>query len=116
MIFDAASHRPRSEFQVFCHSDVPELLAKRATTTPNLQVASGREAILGGVRGEWESPEDPPPGLWVDDQFGLRDFKNLSAYLARSVPQEPESETLMRKLLEKTITKSVVEGGTRDDA
>ncbi len=115
MIFDAASHCPRSEFQVFCHSDIPELLAKRATTTPNLQVASGHEAILSGVRGEWESPEGPPPGLWVDEQFGLRDFKNLSAYLALSVPQEPESETLMRELLEKAITKSVVKGDTRDD-
>jgi len=116
MIFDAASRRPRSEFQVFCYSDIPEVLAKRAMITPNLQVASGREAILGGVRGEWKSPEDPPPGLWVDDQFGLRDFTHLSAYLARSVPQEPESETLMREFLEKAITKSVVEGDTRDDA
>ena len=116
MIFDAASRRPRSEFQVFCYSDIPEVLAKRAMITPNLQVASGREAILGGVRGEWKSPEDPPPGLWVDDQFGLRDFTHLSAYLARSVPQEPESETLMREFIEKAITKSVVEGGTRDGA
>ncbi len=116
MIFDAASHRPRSEFQVFCYSDIPELLAKRATTTPNLQVASGREAILSGVRGEWEPSEDPPPGLWVDDQFGLRDFTNLSAYLALSVPQEPERETLVREFLEKAITKSVAEGGKRDVA
>ncbi len=116
MIFDAASHRPRSEFQVFCFSDIPAVLAKQASSTPNLQVTSGQEAILGGVRGEWRSPEDPPPGLWVDDQFGLRDFTHLSAYLARGVSQEPESETLMREFLEKGIMKSVVEGGTRDDA
>ncbi len=116
MIFDAASRCPRSEFQVFCYSDIPEVLAERAMITPNLQVTSGREAILGGVRGEWKSPEDPPPGLWVDDQFILRDFTHLSAYLARSVPQEPESETLMREFLEKASTKSVVEEGTRDDA
>ncbi len=116
MIFDAASRRPRSEFQVFFYSDIPEVLAKQAMITPNLQVTSGREAILGSVRGEWKSPEDPPPDLWVDDQFGLRDFTHLSAYLARSVSQEPESETLMREFLEKAITKSVVEGGTRDDA
>ncbi len=115
MIFDAASHRPRSEFQVFCYSDIPEVLAKRAMITPNLQVTSGSEAILGGVRREWKSPEDPLPDLWVDDQFGLRDFKNLSAYLARSLPQAPESETLMSELLEKAITKSVVEGGMRND-
>ena len=116
MIFDAASRRPRSEFQVFCYSDIPEVLAKRAMITPNLQVTSGREAILGGVRGEWKSPEDLPPSLWVNDQFGLRDFTHLSAYLARSVSQEPESETLMREFLEKAITKSVVEGGTKDNA
>jgi hypothetical protein len=116
MIFDAASHRPRSEFQVFCYSNIPEVLANRASITPNLQVASGREAILGGVRGKWESPEDPPPDIWVDDQFGLRDFKNLSAYLARSVPKEPDSEMLIRELLEKAITKSAVERGTRNDA
>ncbi len=116
MIFDAASHRPRSEFQVFCHSDIPEVLAKRASITPNLQVANGTEAILGGVRAKWEAPENPPASLWVDDQFGLRDFKNLSAYLARSMPQNPDSETLMRELLEKGTTKSVAEGGTREDA
>ena len=115
MIFDAASHCPRSEFQVFCYSDIPKALADRALTTPNLQVASGRKAILGGVLGEWEPPEDPPPDLWVDNQFGLRDFTNLSAYLALSVTQKPESETLIREFIEKAITKSVVAGGTRDD-
>ena len=116
MIFDAASRRPRSEFQVFCYSDIPESLADHALNTHNLQVTSGREAILGCVRGEWEPPKDPPPYLWVDNQFGLGDFANLSAYLARSVIQEPEGETLMRDFLEKIITKSVAEGGTRDDA
>jgi hypothetical protein len=115
MIFDAASRRPRSEFQVFCYSNIPEILAKRAMITPNLQVTSGREAILGGVRGEWKSAEDPPRDLWVDGQFGLRDFTHLSAYLARSVSQEPESETLMREFLEKATTKKVVEGGMRND-
>jgi hypothetical protein len=116
MIFDAASHCARSEFQVFCYSDIPETLAIHALNTPNLQVASGSEAILGGVRAEWEPPKDPPPGLWLEDQFGLRDFKNLSAYLARSVLIEPGSETLMCELLDKVITKNMAEGGTKDDA
>ena len=116
MIFDAASHRARSEFQVFCYSDIPETLAAQALITPNLQVANGREAILGGVRGEWEPPEDPPPGLWVDDQFGFRDFTNFSAHLARSVVQEPKSEMLVREFIEKAVTKSVTEGSTRDNA
>ncbi len=116
MIFDAASHCARSEFQVFCYSDIPEALVAQALSTPNLQVANGREAILGGVRGEWEPPEDPPPGLWVDDQFGFRDFTNFSAHLARSVVQEPKSEMLVREFIEKAITKSVTEGSTRDNA
>ena len=116
LIFDAASHRPRSEFQVFCYSDIPAVLTERAKITPNLQVTSGREAILGGVHGEWKTPEAPPPGLWVDDQFGLRDFTHLSTYLAGSVSPEQEREALMMEYLERKLTKDVVEGGTGDDA
>ena len=116
MIFDAASHCARSEFQVFCYSDIPEALAARALTTPNLQVASGREAILGGVRGEWDPPKAPPPGLWVKEQFGLRDFTDLAAHLARSVTREAEPEALLRVLLEETIAKPEVGGSKKDDA
>jgi hypothetical protein len=116
MIFDAASHCPRSEFQVFCHSDIPVLLAERATTTPNLQVASGHEAILGGVRGEWEPPEDRPPDLWVEEQFGLRDFTNLATHLARSVTRDAEHETLLREPLKETVAKPEAEGSKKDDA
>jgi len=116
LLFDAASRRERSEFLVFCHSNIPEALAKHASTTPNLQVASGREAILGGLRGEWETPKDPLGSLWVDDQFGLRDFSNLATHLARSATQEPEGEALLRELVEKAVAKRKVEGSTRDDA
>ena len=115
MIFDAALHRPRSEFQVFCYSNIPDALAKQARITPNLQVTNGHEAILGGVRAEWEHPDDPSPALWVDDQFGLRDFKNLSAHLARSVTHETESEVLVREFIEKVAT-GVTEGSTGDNA
>ena len=115
MIFDAALHRPRSEFQVFCHSDIPNLLADRASTTPNLQVTNGREAILGGERAEWEAPENAPPSIWVDDQFSLGDFKILSAYLVRTMSQGPDSETLI-SLIEKAIKKDAAEGsGKKDD-
>ena len=116
LIFDAASRCERSEFLVFCYSDIPETLAKRAVITPNLQIAGGREAILGGVRGEWEVPKDGPPGLWVEDQFGLRDFKHLAAHLARCVTREPEGETLLRELVEKVATKRKVEGGVSEHA
>lgn len=116
MIFDAASHCPRSEFQVFCYGDIPKELAKRASITPNLQVTNGVEAILGGERRKWKPPKDPPLGIWVDDQFGLRDFKNLSTYLARIVTREPEKETLILKFLNETLTESVGKGNTKENA
>ncbi|MHB8870192.1 MAG: SIR2 family protein [Thermoleophilia bacterium] len=103
LLFDAASRRERSEFVVFCYEDIPSELAERAATTPNIQVASGREAIVGGVRGDWKTPSDPPPNLWEDGQFGLRDFANLAAYLARSTTREPAGDSLLRALLRGAI-------------
>jgi hypothetical protein len=99
LLFDAAARRQRNEFIAFSYSDIPEVLASRASTTPNLQVVSGTEGILGGIRGPWKSPEDPPPNLWVDDKFALRDFGELTKYLARSLAKELESEAILRQLL-----------------
>ena len=100
LIFDAAARRERSEFVAFCYSDIPELLADRATTIPNLQVVTGREAILGGIRAPWKEPDGGlPPNLWEDGQFGLRDFRNLAAYLARSTSREADPDALMRVAL-----------------
>jgi hypothetical protein len=90
MIFDAASRRERNEFLVFCHSDIPDVLAERAIRTPNLQVCGKKEAILAGVRGDWKAPEDELPGVWDDDHLLLPDFKCLAAYLARSSTRAPE--------------------------
>lgn len=84
LIFDAAAHRPRSEFVAFCYSTIPDVLAKRATNTPNLQAVTGKEAILGGVRANWKGPTAAHPDLWDGKQFVLRDFKKLAEYLARS--------------------------------
>lgn len=92
LIFDAASRRERSEFVAFCYSDIPEALSKVATTTPNLQVVAGRDAILGGVSGKWKQPENPPPNIWENDQFLFHDFRHLAAYLARSAAGEPKSD------------------------
>jgi hypothetical protein len=103
LLFDAATQRERSEIVAFCHSDIPDVLAQRATTTPNLQVVSGREAILGGVRGEWKPPTDTQPNLWIDGQLALRDFRNLAAYLARSATREPEGDTVLRQLLKGAV-------------
>lgn len=93
MIFDAAARRERSEFVAFCYSDIPGVLSKRAGTTPNLQVISGTEAILGGVRGKWKPPANPPSELWEKNQFTLRDFRNLAAYLARSSSSQSQPPT-----------------------
>jgi len=64
--------------------------------TPNIQVASATEAIIGGVRGSWEAGEDVPESLWADDTFALRDFKNLAAYLAKSATKDEEAPVLLK--------------------
>jgi hypothetical protein len=112
MLFDAATRRERSEFVAFCHSHIPDSLAERAATTPNLQVAGGRQAIIGGVRGEWKPPEDIPPGLWDDGQFSLGDFRNLATYLARSATREPEGNAVVGDLVAKAVTKRDVDAGS----
>jgi SIR2-like domain len=99
MIFDAAQRRPRSEFTVFCHSDIPTLLAEKALSTPNLQVLAAKEAIIGGVRADWSTPTDPPDDLWADDTFGLGDFRKLATFLARSSPPQGELQERLSELL-----------------
>lgn len=91
LIFDAAAGRERSEFVAFCYSNIPDALSNRASNTPNLQVVSGTEAILSGVRGNWKVPTSPPTELWDNNQFALRDFRNLAAYLARSTSSQSQS-------------------------
>ena len=101
MLFDAARRRPRSELIAFCHGTIPDLLAERAGVTPNLQVVSPSEAILGGVRADWEAPQDSPPDLWVGDECALGDFGNFSRFLARSSPPGGELEARLGELLAK---------------
>jgi len=90
-IFEAAARRPRSEFLAFCHSKIPDVLANRASDTPNLQAATGTEAILGGVRAKWKAPATPQPGVWENDEFLLRDFRKLAEYLARNAAIDPKN-------------------------
>ena len=92
LIFDAAARRERSEFLAFCYSTIPDTLASRALTTPNLQVVNGDEAILSGIRAPWKAPAEASPNLWEDGKFALCDFRNLAAYLARSTAREEEKE------------------------
>lgn len=101
MLFDAARRRPRSELIALCFSSIPDELAKRALTTPNLQAIGAKEAILGGLRADWEAPEEAPADLWTDDGFGLGDFANLAGFLARSSPPQGELEMRLGELLAK---------------
>jgi SIR2-like domain len=90
VLFEAATRRERSEIIVFCHSTIPESLAARAAITPNIQVVTGTEAIIGGERSPWEAAEDVPSNIWAEGKFLLSDFKHLSAYLAKSAAKEDE--------------------------
>lgn len=108
LLFDAAVRRERTEFVVFCYSQIPDALAARAATTPNLQVVSGTEAILGGIRSDWSPPEGALGDIWDNDQLTLRDFGKLAAHLARSAAPEPEADAALRDL----IATAVIKGGT----
>ena len=90
MIFDAATRRERSEFVALCYDPIPTVLAECAARTPNLQVATAGEAILGGVRADWSPTGDLPATIWENNEFVLRDFVKLAAYLAKSARAEPE--------------------------
>ena len=103
LIFDGATRRQRSEFVAFLYSDIPANLAERAEITPNLQIVSWREAIIGGIRADWKEPEDPWPDVWTDGQFLLPDFKFLARHLARSTQHRYEGDSRLRALLKEAI-------------
>ncbi|MDE0411516.1 MAG: SIR2 family protein, partial [Gammaproteobacteria bacterium] len=96
-IFDAATHCERSEFIAFCFSEIPDTLADQAITTPNLQVVTSNEAIIGGIRSDWKIPEadNPPNEIWDDNKFTLCDFKYLAKYLARSMMDDHENDNAL---------------------
>lgn len=108
MIFDAAARRERSEFIAFCYSDIPDMVANRASITPNLQIVTGTEAILGGIRGDWNVAQDVQSELWEDGKFTLRDFGKLAAYLARSSTRESDADTVLRDILRQITTTPIV--------
>lgn len=99
MLFDAARRRPRSEFLVFCYDAIPDDLAALAEKTPNVQVVTKTEAILSGIRGSWQEPNDAQADVWAGKEFQLGDFKQLSHFLARSSPPDAELETRLAELL-----------------
>jgi hypothetical protein len=88
VFFDAAIRKERSEIVVFCFSEIPQALAERAMITPNIQVVSDVEAIIGGTRGPWEPTNEMPAGLWSEGKLALSDFAHLAAFLAKSASPE----------------------------
>ena len=87
IIFEAAQQCQRSEFWAFCYKDIPEVLRKKALTTPNLQVTSTSKAIIGCNEGDWEySSNNSNQDFWDYDkqEFALGDFAVLAKYLAKS--------------------------------
>jgi hypothetical protein len=107
LVFEAARRRERSEFVVFCYSDIPEDLAKRALSTPNLQVVGATEAVIGGIRGAWKAPDEAPPNVWENGKFALGDFKHLAAYLARTGAADSIEEQLQNALTALITSKTV---------
>jgi hypothetical protein len=100
MLFDAATHHPRSELVALCHGTIPDVLADRAASTPNLQAAGRTEAVVAGVRGSWKAPEDTAlDDVWSEDALALPDFSSLARYLSRSLPQEGELDRRLREIL-----------------
>ncbi|PZF36995.1 MULTISPECIES: SIR2 family protein [unclassified Curtobacterium] len=87
LFFEAAARRPRSEIIAFCYSGIAENLAEKAAQTPNLQVVTQVEAIIGGVRANWGAPDGDtrlPADIWDGSRCGLGDFGKLTSFLSRS--------------------------------
>ena len=115
LIFDAATRRERSEFIAFLYSNIPDELAERAELTPNLQVVSKREAIVGGIRGGWAKLEDALPYVRSDGEFLLPDFKCLARHLARSTGDRYEGDSNLRGLLQRAMSENLVQPQVDDD-
>ncbi|WP_143749776.1 hypothetical protein [Clavibacter michiganensis] len=91
VFFDASSRKPRSETIAFCYDSIPAVLAERAERMPNLQVVSPREAIIGGVRGEWDTNAGRlSTDVWQEDKLRLGDFGMLARYLSRATTRDSE--------------------------
>jgi len=103
IFFEAATRRQRSEYIAFCYSAIPEVLAEHATSTPNLQAVAASEAVLGGLRGSWATPDPVPAGdIWNDGKLALHDYRNLATFLARSSPPHGELEARLAEALAAT--------------
>ena len=98
-IFNAATRRQRSEFVAFCYEKIPDVLAEHAKITPNLQVVSNREAILGGIHSNWQKPaaDNAPVIIWDSEEFALCNFRNLAKYLALGTVGEYDNDRAIQE-------------------
>ncbi|HLN07285.1 MAG TPA: SIR2 family protein, partial [Acidimicrobiales bacterium] len=100
LLIEAARRRPRSEIITFTRSTIPAAVAENATSLPNLQAVTAKEAVLGGVKAAWKAPDEPLPDVWNDDSFALADFRCLAAFLAKSSAPQPDLDRRLKALLE----------------
>jgi SIR2-like domain len=100
-LFEAVRRRPRSEVIAFCFGNIPDILVRHASITPNLQAVAPHEAILGGIRADWEPPKDANPELWGDGGIALGNFANLASFLSHSSSPQDELEAQLSELLAK---------------
>jgi hypothetical protein len=80
LLYDAAQFYRASEILVLCHSDIPNELAERAKSLPNLTVCCPSKAIIGAEEAAWQANPDETP-FWKDDAFTLGDFGALTQFL-----------------------------------
>lgn len=100
MLFDSAKRRPRTELVACSYGSLPDVLAARAQELPNVQAITDEEAVIGGIRDEWEPPDDDIPGVWEGGKCLLGDFRHLSGVLARSSPRHGDTERRVAEFLE----------------
>lgn len=112
LLFDAAMRRERTEIAVFCFAEIPELLAERALLTPNIQAIGNREAIIGGLRAEWQAPETEAPGIFENGHFLLGDFRFLAQYLSKSSAREHDIDTRLQQLIGAVAESRITTDGT----
>lgn len=85
ILFDAAKRYPRSEIAVFCYAEIPAKLGIKLP--PNLTVYGAEEAIIGGERTKWCTPNSTNgtnDAVWKNNRFTLGDFVELAQFLANS--------------------------------
>ncbi len=87
LLFDAARFHRASEVLALFYSKIPDHVADRARTVPNLTLLGPARAVIGGIDAEWDAlPGDTP--FWNDGAFTLGDFRALSSFLLFNTRRE----------------------------